>query len=263
MEPGMGVRGRPGRPKPKQEIDLYSTPEGAQVIDNPVRRAILAALHERERTFEEVVLLVGRAKSTVSVHLQELAAAGMVGSRADPDDSRRKVFYLTGDLVASLSPEERLAGDLAAYAGAYRPGMGDPFEFYRLAFRTIRIALMHEGIVLDPLLTRAGKGVGEELYPALADPDIEHFCTKIARFWEEHHLGRVEVERLDPLTLLVYDCFECADLPVTGRPACAFDSGILSALFSHHYGRSAAAIETRCYSMGFDHCRFEITPEGS
>ena len=77
----MGVRGRPGRPKPKQEIDLYSTPEGAQVIDNPVRRAILAALHERERTFEEVVLLVGRAKSTVSVHLQELAAAGMVGSR--------------------------------------------------------------------------------------------------------------------------------------------------------------------------------------
>ena len=121
--------------------------------------------------------------------------------------------------------------------------MGDPFEFYRLAFRTIRIALMHEGIVLDPLLTRAGNGVGEELYPALADPDTQQFCTKIARFWEEHHLGRVEVERQDPLTLLVYDCFECADLPAR-RPACA-DSGILSALFSRHCNRSAAAIETR------------------
>jgi len=263
MEQGMDVSGKPGRHKPKQEIDLYSTPDGAQVVENPVRRAILAALHERERTFEEIVALVGRAKSTVSVHLQEMAAAGMVGSRADPEDSRRKVFYLTGDLVASLSPEGRVTGDLAAYAGAYRAGMADPFEFYRLAFRTIRVALMQEGILLDPLLTRAGRCVGEVLYPKLAEPDTEQFCTNIARFWEVHHLGRVEIERLDPLTLLVYDCFECADLPVTGRPACAFDSGILSALFSRHYARSAVAIETGCYSMGFDHCRFEITLEGS
>ncbi len=261
MEQGMGGRGRPGRPEANREIDLYSTPDGTRAVGNPVRRAILTTLREREYTFDEIVAVAGRAKSTVSVHLQELAAAGVVGSRTDPGDSRRKIFFLSGSLVASLSPEDRVADALAAYAGAYRAGSGDPFAFYKLALRTIRVSLMQEGVSLDPLLARAGERVGEELYPALADPDIGAFCTKIAGFWEEHRLGRVEVAGTDPLVLLVYDCFECVDLPVTGKPACAFDSGILRALFSGHYGRPATAVETRCYSMGFDHCRFEIVAE--
>lgn len=251
-------RGRSGRPRPGHDIDLYSTPGGTRAVENPVRRAILTALRERERTFDEIVSLAGRAKSTVSVHLQEMAVAGVVGSRPDPEDSRKKIFFVTGDLVASVSPEERVVDDLAAYAGAYQAGSGDPNAFYRLAFRTIRVALMQEGVLLDPLLSRAGERIGEEFYPAVADPDTGAFCANIARFWEEHRLGRIEVAETEPLVLLVYDCFECVDLPVTGKPACAFDSGILRALFSRHYGRPAEAIETRCYSMGFDHCRFEI-----
>ncbi|WP_301677098.1 V4R domain-containing protein [Methanoculleus methanifontis] len=258
MEQEMIGRGRAGRPRPERDIDLYSTPGGTRAVENPVRRSILAALREREHTFEELVILAGRAKSTVSVHLQDLAAAGVIGSRPDPEDSRKKIFFVTGDLVASVSPEERVVDDLAAYAGAYQAGSGDPNAFYRLAFRTIRVALMQEGVLLDPLLSRAGERIGEELYPAVADPDTGAFCANIARFWEEHRLGRIEVAETEPLVLLVYDCFECVDLPVTGKPACAFDSGILRALFSRHYGRPAEAIETRCYSMGFDHCRFEI-----
>ena len=257
----MAGRGRPGRPRANHEVDLYSTPTGARAVDNPVRRAILAALREREHTFDEIVALAERAKSTVSVHLQEMTAAGVIGSRADPEDSRRKIFFLAGNLVASVSPDDRVTDALAAYAGAYQEGLGDPFAFYKLTFRTIRVSLLEEGILLDPLLTRAGVRIGEELYPAVAETETGRFCAKIARFWEEHRLGRIEVERAEPLTLLVYDCFECADLPVTGKPACAFDSGILRALFSRHYGRPAAAVETRCYSMGSDHCRFEVAPE--
>jgi predicted hydrocarbon binding protein len=141
----------------------------------------------------------------------------------------------------------------------YRPGSGDPFAFYRLALRTIRVALMQEGVLLDPLLTRSGEWLGEELYLAVADSDTGTFCVNIARFWEEHRLGKIEIAGTEPLVLLVYDCFECIDLPVTGKPACAFDSGILRALFSRHYNRPVEVVETRCYSMGFDHCRFEIT----
>jgi predicted hydrocarbon binding protein len=245
---------------PDRNIDLYSTPGGTRTVGNPVRRSILAALRQHEYTFEEIVALAGRAKSTVSVHLQDLVATGVIGSRTDPEDSRKKIFFLTGDLVASVSPEDRVADALAAYAGAYRTGSADPFAFYKLTFRTIRVSLLQEGILLDPLLTRAGERIGEELYPGLADPETVWFCAKIARFWEEHRLGRLKVAGTEPLALLVYDCFECADLPVTGKPACAFDSGILRALFSRHYGRPTEAIETRCYSMGFDHCRFEVMP---
>ncbi len=254
----MAGGGKTSRPRANMEIDLYSTPDGTRAIENPVRRAILAALREHEYTFDEIVTLAGRAKSTVSVHLQDLTAAGVIGSRVDPEDARRKIFFLTGELVAIVTPEDRVADALAAYAGAYRAGSGDPFVFYKLAFRTVRVSLMREGILLDPLLTRAGERVGEELYPAVAALETGQFCANIARFWDEHQLGRVEVAGTEPLTLLVYDCFECIDLPVTGKPSCAFDSGVLRALFSRHYGRPATAVETRCYSMGFDHCRFEI-----
>jgi len=79
-----GQQGRPGRPSGIREIDLYSTPEGARAVGNPVRRMILAALREREHSFDEIVALSGRVKSTVSVHLQEMAATGVVGVPARP-----------------------------------------------------------------------------------------------------------------------------------------------------------------------------------
>ena len=105
MEQEVAGRGKAGRPRPDREIDLYSTPCGTRAVGNPVRRMILAALRERDHTFEELVTLAGRAKSTISVHLQDLTAAGVIESRPDPEDSRRKIFSLTGDLVASVSPE--------------------------------------------------------------------------------------------------------------------------------------------------------------
>lgn len=67
MNDGIDGKGKPGRPGPIREIDIYSTPEGARAVGNPVRRAILAALRQREHSFDEIVTLAGRAKSTVSV----------------------------------------------------------------------------------------------------------------------------------------------------------------------------------------------------
>ena len=56
---------------------------------------------------------------------------------------------------------------------------------------------------------------------------------KIAHFWKKNKLGNIKVEKIEPLTLRAYDCFECEDLPKIGKSACAFDSGILrSIIFS-------------------------------
>ena len=77
----------------------------------------------------------------------------------------------------------------------------------------------------------------------------------IATFWETHKLGRVKVESLEPLTIVVYECFECGDLPYLGRPACSFDAGILEAIFSAHFKGEYTANETHCNAMGDDYCR--------
>ena len=84
--------------------------------------------------------------------------------------------------------------------------------------------------------------------------------TALAAFWDRHALGRLEVAATAPLELVVYDCFECVDLPYLGRPACAFERGLLTAVFEAHYGGAALVEETACYAMGSGHCRFVIEP---
>jgi DNA-binding transcriptional regulator GbsR (MarR family) len=65
-------------------------------------------LGDGELSFEEIVARTGRAKSTVSVHLRELVADGVLGARSDPGDGRRKYFYVEADYLGRLSETERL-----------------------------------------------------------------------------------------------------------------------------------------------------------
>src|SRR5208337_3199456 len=100
--------------------------------------------------------------------------------------------------------------------------------------------------------------VGEALSRKLSDDDTGEMLKKLSIFWKEQKLGRIEVESLEPLTIRIYDCFECQDLPFIGRPACSFDSGILQTVFSDHFKGDMSVKETNCYAMGDGYCRFEI-----
>jgi predicted hydrocarbon binding protein len=83
-------------------------------------------------------------------------------------------------------------------------------------------------------------------------------AENIALFWETHNLSHVKVKQLDPLTIDVSDCFECQNHPPIGRSACAFDSGILKAVFSLHFKDELVVNETKCYAMGNNHYSFTI-----
>jgi len=118
--------------------------------------------------------------------------------------------------------------------------------------------LLSQGVDIDPILYEAGLKVGEALYEKVKDPDMSNFLANIATFWENHSLGSVEVKNLQPLTISVQDCFECSGLPYLGRPACAFDSGILESLFSLYNQEEVKVMETECYALGDKQCRFVI-----
>jgi uncharacterized protein len=240
-------------------IGLFSTPAGIRTVGSPVRVKILSVLSTRELAFDEIVRLSGRAKSTVSVHLRGLEEDGIIGSKADPKDERKKIFFLRSTSLGNLSAGH-LVDDAKGRAGL-RISESDPFGFYRYMFRTIRVSLLAEGINIDPVLRESGFRVGRTLATNLADKDLPTLLKKLGVFWKKHNLGTLQVESLAPLTLKASDCFECGDLPQLGRPACAFDSGILEAVFSDHFGNEQAVSETACYAMGDDHCRFVITPK--
>ncbi|WP_292368645.1 V4R domain-containing protein [Methanoregula sp. UBA64] len=241
-------------------IGLFATPSGVRAVQSPARAGIVAVLAERELPFDEIVKQSGKAKSTVSVHLQGLVREGIVDERPDPDDSRKKIFYLRSPYLGGLATKKPVIRDSADQVARLVDGP-DPFRFYQLMFRTIRVSLLKEGINIDPVLQNAGYHVGERIYAAIAAPDLEKILKNTRSFWKKNNLGALEIESTDPLVIRVYDCFECGSLPQLGRPACAFDCGVLGAVFTRHFRRPQRVDETACYAMGDDHCRFVIAPE--
>jgi predicted hydrocarbon binding protein len=242
----------------KEQVELFSTSKGLYVIDSPVRINILSLLREKERKFDELVDLSGKAKSTVSEHLKKLKEDGIISSQADPEDARKKIFYIKSEYLGELSREKLFQEDLGKYIQSYLESDGSPFEFFRLLFQTIRVSLIKQGISIDPILHEAGYKVGETLYHSLKDPQDDKFLENIAKFWQTHQLGQVEVNNKNPLVINVYDCFECKGLPYLGKTACAFDIGLLKALFNAHYKKPHQVTETDCYATGDEYCRFVI-----
>lgn len=247
-----------GKSYDDNQIGLFATSKGIRAIDSPVKSKILSMLREGELSFDQIVASSGKAKSTVSVHLKKLVDERIIGSKPDPQDARKKIFFIKSEYIGELAREKRQEKDLESYVSSYALSEGDPFEFFRLMFKTIRVALINQGINIDPVLHDAGIKVGEALYERVADPELNKFLGNIAQFWEKHYLGNVEVKNLEPLIINVSECYECRYLPYLGRPACAFDAGILEALFSSYYNDKRVVTETKCYAMGDDYCCFVI-----
>jgi len=240
------------------EIKLFSSTTGINVINSPIKSKILSLLRNGGLNGSDIVLLTSKSKSTISTHLKDLINAGIIDYKPDPNDGRRKIFYIKSRYLGELSQELELENDMDEYLYNQIANSNDPFKFFRFLFRTIRVALMQEGVNIDPILHNAGFKVGETFYNQLKNPKTHELAENVAVFWETHKLGRIEVENMIPLTIRAYDCFECEDLPQIGRSACAFDSGILEAIFSNHFESEVNVEEIKCYAKGDNYCSFII-----
>lgn len=242
----------------KNQIKIFGTQTGVNIVESPIKAKILSILEEKESSGKEIVSLTGKSKATISAHLHDLVDMGIIDSKPHPTDGRSKIFFIKSSYIGGLSRENDFKKEINNYISENVVESSDPFEFFRFIFRTIRVALMEEGFNIDPILHNAGIKVGSTFYENLKDPEIKVMVEKIADFWEKNKLGRIKIETLEPLTLRAYDCFECEDLPKIGRSACAFDSGILEALFSAHFSQEVDVEEVKCFAKGDDYCCFII-----
>ncbi len=239
-------------------VGLYTSPGGIHAIDGQVKIRILEMLERGEIAFDELVSMSGRAKSTVSVHLKDLTDTGIVGVRTDPSDARKKIFHLNSFYLAGADAEWQDWFDINRYIKKTLPCQGNPAVLYRFILSSIRLTLLSRGVTIDPVLHLAGLSAGHSLYSCVKAGNFEALLLNIRKTWSENSLGTIELEQKKPLALKITDCFECIDLPVFGKPACAFESGVLTSIFSEYYGRQAKLVETHCYAMGDSYCRFEI-----
>ncbi|MFA4860937.1 V4R domain-containing protein [Methanoregula sp.] len=258
-DPASGVQTR--------DVRLFSTQDSVMAVDSPIKLRILELAAAGPVPFDRIVEGTGKAKSTISVHLRDLERSGLITSSPDPRDSRKRLIALSSDAIGRLTNTDR---DARLPPPAHRhSGTGQPFadddivSFFRYCVLVFRTQAMVMGINIDPVLQRTGAEVGRVLAPKVAGRTTEEVVRKMDTFWQAHSLGAISIVSSDPLTLGVRGCFECEDLPVTGHGACAFDTGVLTSIFSHHLGCPVTVVEAECYSSGDDRCIFVITPRQS
>src|SRR5690606_24326321 len=134
----------------------------------------------------------GKAKSTISIHLKGLVRDGILGSKPDPLDNRKKIFYLHSEYLGTLSPDDRMDEEIGTQLLTSLDHGGDTSQFFKALFRAIRLSLLRDGISIDPILRRAGIAVGRALYPVVEDPYLVQMTENLADFWKRHNLGRLE-----------------------------------------------------------------------
>ncbi|MBP2029677.1 putative hydrocarbon binding protein [Methanohalophilus levihalophilus] len=238
----------------KDHTALFATANGFIAINGEVKLQILEFLQADPKSFDEIVRSTGKAKSTVSVHLNDLQKANLVREQVDPSDRRRKTYTLCSKYIACS--REPLDFHYYQTLDMFTSSLKDEFDFLKYAFRAVRYGSEAQGINNGPLMKIIGRDIGGHISATFDFDDVSDVFEELRGYWRLHKLGKMYIDDVDPLTIRVKDCFECDSIPVVGHPVCSFDEGVLEGIFSSSIGLNLPFIEKECYAAGDNHCLF-------
>ncbi|MDR2623382.1 MAG: ArsR family transcriptional regulator [Methanobrevibacter sp.] len=250
----------------EKPIKIFSTGDkgtGLNVVKSPVKLMILSLLNEGEMDFDDIVRILDKSKSTISVHLKNLTEEGIISYKQNPIDKRKKIFYISSRFLGELEPPLKIEFPEQKIDHLVKNfDSEDNLGFSRLMFHTLRSILIKEGFTINPLLYATGLEIGLSIYNSIKDEDYDNFISNLIIFWKDSGLGNMEIyKKGDSIKINITDCFECEFLPKTGKPSCLLDLGILESLFSSYLNKNVNVIEVKCYTMGDECCLFEIEEE--
>src|SRR5512136_675863 len=170
--------------KKTDAFDVYSTTTGLRQISNPVRQKILSELQRRDLSLSEIAQLTGKAQSTLSVHLDKMVKEGLIGYRDDPEDNRRKIFYLVSRPVgSSVVPREDL---MKHVENTISKSIGTPSTFLKGVIRSIVIGMEAIGFNMDPVLKDIGRQIGKEISKRMKSDTVEGIIGEVKEFFKIH-----------------------------------------------------------------------------
>ncbi|QLH74716.1 MAG: ArsR family transcriptional regulator [Methanomassiliicoccales archaeon] len=244
--------------KKSSDFDVYSTSTGLRQISNPVRQKILSELQRHDLSLSEIASLTGKAQSTLSVHLDKMVSEGLIGYRDDPQDNRRKIFYLISRPVgSSVVPREELK---RAIGNTIARSIGLPSTFLKGTIRSIVIGMESIGFNMDPILKDIGKQIGMEVSKRFKSENVEGLIQEVKEFYKEHELGEVVVYSIHPVTLIIKDEYDCSKAPDVGRTLCLLNEGMLEAIFEVKLGMPLRVAEKETFGSNFNMCKYVIEP---
>ncbi|MBW6451359.1 MAG: MarR family transcriptional regulator [DPANN group archaeon] len=237
-------------------FELYGADRTIVLFDNNVKTKIMHFISKSERTFDEIVIFVKRSKSTVSDILTSMEQSGLIISKRDPLDKRKKTYQSCAVSIGiSSKPTPELYHTAIKGVGK---SIDTSFTFMNSIFKSMRYVYSSFGVDVSSALKLMGLNVGIEISRQLKSSSLESLLLEIVDFWDKHQLGYMKVISQNPLTLIIEDCYECSGMDNVGKTLCVFDEGMLISIFDNRLGLSSTVKEVECFGTGFEHCKFIV-----
>ena len=242
--------------KPESKTEFFYTEKGLIAVGSPVKLQILDLLRQEPRSFDEIVKSTAKAKSTISVHLNNLRACELVEENFDPEDKRRKIYSLTSCYMGCsqkpfLEHYQSLLEKVASNGN-------NKYYFAKTLFHALYLGFEAYGIDNAPIVKMIGTDIGKHLSSVFESETFEELLLEIAGFLEFHVGCRVSVLLKNNYRLQIEDNFKANSLPVIGKTFCALREGIIEGILREKLGKQCKVSEVECYGTGHKHCLFEI-----
>ncbi len=235
-----------------RNITIYSTEKGIVALDSPVKLKILEMLRKGVVSFDDLVEQSGKAKSTISVHLDDLEKQNLIKEKSSLQDKRKKYFFLNSVWVACsempIMKQYQRNLDTFEISGLN----GDSFIMH--IFQTVRYGMEAYGFNPKPIMKLLGRDIGTRLGPDLKSNEASTLLQELSEFWKSHKLGDMKIHNSS--TIIITECYHCSKMPNVGKTLCSMDEGILEGIFSSRLGIDYNFKETECFGTGFNHCKF-------
>jgi predicted hydrocarbon binding protein len=235
---------------------IFATEKGIVALDSPIKLKILALLNNGVSSFDELVEKSGKAKSTVSVHLNDLQNMKLIEEKISGGDKRKKYFILNSLYLAYS--EIPLRQEYYKHLSDVEISGLNGNSFLIHLFHTVRYGMEAYGFDPRPIMKRLGKDVGEQIGHEFKSQNINGILKELTAFWKNQELGEMTVIDGARPGILVTDCYHCGRMPNVGKTLCSMDEGIIEGIFSNRLNLILAVHEIECYGTGHGHCRFVI-----
>ncbi len=248
-----------GKKDEHKGIELFSLAGELRSIHDPLHTKILELLKAGDKTFKDLHQELGRAKSTVSLKINELIILGLVEETISSTDKRVKYYTLKAKQVGrNMKGTPQLFENSIAKLDKY---VDNPFEFVNAMFRSVWYLLDSFGVDSQHMLTILGEEVGKQVAKTLShknNQDKDVLVKEIVELYKKHKLGYIKIVKEEPLTLHLFDCYQCGNIKEYERKLCVFDKALLQTIFSEALGKTCTLHEVTCAKAGKTYCEYEI-----
>lgn len=235
---------------------IFSTDTGIVALDSPVKLKILELLRKGTQSFDELVEQSGRAKSTISVHLDDLEDLNLIQERNNPNDKRKKYFVLNSICLACS--ETPMRSNYKRHLDNIMISETNEDSFITHLFHTIRLGMEAYGVDPKPIMKRLGNDVGTKIGPGFKSDDWDGILSELSVFWKNHKLGDMKIINSINPSIVVTNCYHCSKMPNVGKTLCSMDEGLLEGIISSKLNIECNVKETECFGTGHRNCKFVV-----